>query len=244
MKTGDKSNPKADLRLAIVGRNTLNDQVYSEMRRAIAAGAIVPGTSLTIRGLAKEFGTSHMPVRDALNRLVTERVLEVLPNRTVALPLMTPERLDEICQIRIALEGALIEIGAPLASELQLKHLSELNEEMKKMRVKDARPYLVKNKEFHLALCNTARMPTGNAILESLWLQAGPFLNFGVTEMALKYGMEYHSTAVAAMYERNGRAAREAIVTDISESARQIGAIIRDKIAASSDHLLKKPVAK
>ena len=86
-------------------RATLNDEVYHELRRAIMSGAIEPGSTMTIRGLAQSFGISLMPVRQALNRLVAEHVLVLLPNRSVALPRIDAARFREITRIRVALEG-------------------------------------------------------------------------------------------------------------------------------------------
>src|SRR5690606_26080621 len=69
-----------------------NSLVYRELRNAIMSGAIMPGTTVTIRALAKALGTSQMPAREALRRLVAEHALEMLPNRTVKLPVVTGER--------------------------------------------------------------------------------------------------------------------------------------------------------
>jgi len=46
-----------------------------------------------------------MPVRDALKRLVAEHALELRPNRSVVLPVMTRARFLEILQIRLSLES-------------------------------------------------------------------------------------------------------------------------------------------
>ncbi|MGE0004233.1 MAG: GntR family transcriptional regulator [Parvibaculaceae bacterium] len=214
-----KSETKGFLKLE---RETLNDRAYREIKRAIIAGAITPGSSMTIRGLAQAFGTSPMPVREALNRLVSERVLQLLPNRSVTLPLMTAERFREICRIRILLEGEMVETGAQLVDPEELAVLDNLNQEMHRMKPRDSIRYLAANQDFHFALCRTARMPLAMSIIESLWVQAGPFLHFGINELALKHGMEYHSAAVEAMRRRNGKAARAAVTRDISDAADEI----------------------
>lgn len=50
-------------------------------------------------------GVSVMPVREAVNQLVAEQSLEVMPNRAVRVPVMTQEQFFEIRQIRIGIEG-------------------------------------------------------------------------------------------------------------------------------------------
>src|SRR4249920_1390009 len=94
-------------------RNTLNEEVYEQLKQALMSGRIAPGSTMTIRSLASSFGISVMPVREALRRLVAEHVLVLLPNRSVALPVFTRERFDEITRIRTSLEGLAAEAGGP-----------------------------------------------------------------------------------------------------------------------------------
>ena len=58
-----------------VERETLNDRVYRELKNSIMTGAFKPGAELTLRSVAEALGTSFMPVRDAMRRLVTNVAL-------------------------------------------------------------------------------------------------------------------------------------------------------------------------
>ena len=82
--------------LAPVGRETVQDRVYGEMRRALIGGFFEPGQVLTIRQLADALMTSTMPVREALGRLISEQALEALPNRQIRVPPMTLYRLSDL----------------------------------------------------------------------------------------------------------------------------------------------------
>ena len=57
--------------LAPVGRETVQDRVYAELRRALIGGRFAPSQVLTIRTLADALMTSTMPVREAIGRLIT-----------------------------------------------------------------------------------------------------------------------------------------------------------------------------
>ena len=98
--------------LAPVGRETVQDRVYTELRRALITGLFAPGQVLTIRQLADALMTSTMPVREALGRLITEQALEVLPSRQIRVPEATPERLDDILRARILIEGEAVTLAA------------------------------------------------------------------------------------------------------------------------------------
>lgn len=65
------------------------DRVHREIKKLIMAGKFTPGLPLTVQALADEFGTSTSPVRDALNRLVGERLVETQGGGGFALPEIT-----------------------------------------------------------------------------------------------------------------------------------------------------------
>ena len=85
-----------DLGLARVERETIQERVYSALREKLMRGGFAPGQKLKLAELARAFGVSAMPVREALNRLTAERALESLPNRTVRVPQLSRESLQEL----------------------------------------------------------------------------------------------------------------------------------------------------
>ena len=91
--------------LSPVGRETLHDRVYAELRRSLIHGMFDAGEMLRIQDLAETLQTSTMPVREALGRLVSEQALEALPSRSVRVPLITRERLDDLARARCLIEG-------------------------------------------------------------------------------------------------------------------------------------------
>ena len=92
----EKTSDLFAAQLAPVGRETVQDRVYTELRRALIGGLFEPSQVLTIRGLADALATSTMPVREAVGRLITEKALEALPNRSVRVPPITLERMDDL----------------------------------------------------------------------------------------------------------------------------------------------------
>jgi len=139
-------------------RETLHDRAYLELKRAIMSGAIRPGATITIRAMATALGTSPMPVREALRRLVAERALDMLPTRSVTLPVITPDRFDEICRIRVTLEGLVTETAAGLIRAGELQQMQQANAEMWRLKRQQTAVYLAKKQydeaeaEFRTAL--------------------------------------------------------------------------------------------
>ena len=87
----------------------LHNEIYESLRLSIIMGDFVPGQVFSTRGIADRFGTSLMPARDAMKRLVAERGLELLPNRSFCIPKMSRQRFQELLQVRMYLESVLTE---------------------------------------------------------------------------------------------------------------------------------------
>ena len=109
---------------------TLQEKVFQRLRYDIMIGNFEPGKAVTIRGLAEELGTSPMPIREALRRLVAERALELLPNRRVTVPKMTPDKYRELADARVAMESLAARRALPLidAEKLQILSLIHISE--------------------------------------------------------------------------------------------------------------------
>jgi DNA-binding GntR family transcriptional regulator len=208
--------------LARLERETLHERAYGEVKKAIMGGAIAPGEPMTIRALAKALGTSVMPVREALRRLVAERALELLPNRSVTLPIMTAEKFDEIYRIRVALEGLMAETAARYITPDELKRMGRLNDELVAKLNQGGKRYLVINQEFHFQLYQAARMPQAMSMVETLWLQIGPFLRHVNSEAPKPDFLDHHQAMLKALARRDGAKARAAIEADIGEAAETI----------------------
>lgn len=215
-----EDEPRAGFQVPRLHRATLNDEVYGELKRAIMAGAIEPGSAMTIRGLAASFGISLMPVREALNRLVAEHVLVLLPNRSVALPRIDRARFHEITRIRVALEGLAAAEAASRVGLDEIAAMERLNARMEESEV--AAEALELNREFHFALYRASAMPTLVAMIETAWLQVGPLLHIPIRTLMHGPGphpLDCHRKLLNGLKAANAEVARAAITADLEEAA-------------------------
>jgi DNA-binding GntR family transcriptional regulator len=210
-------------------RTTLNDQVYGDLRRLIMSGRLRPGQTISIRNIASVINVSPMPVRSALQRLVTEGALDVQPNRTFALPVLTPEGFREIADLRAMLEGMAAERAASCMKKADISHLTDINRLMFRATDNDWERYLELNRKFHFHIYGAIGMPRLLRFIESLWLQIGPLLNHVTTEEERRFGQDAHEAAVRALANDDPAGAREAIQRDILEAARAIIEDLRQK---------------
>lgn len=94
-------------------RGSTPDTVREGLRRAIFAGDLVPGAQLRQDELAEQFGTSRIPVREALRQLEAEGLVKLQPNRGAVVSSLSLEEVLELLDIRIALECMALKFAIP-----------------------------------------------------------------------------------------------------------------------------------
>lgn len=198
--------------------DNLQEQLYQNLRAALLAGTFKPGERLKIRDLAAAWGTSPMPVRAALQRLVAEGALEGEQQRSVRVPAMTRERFQQLFQVRLSLEGLAAEEGARRLSTSEQDVLRDCLAEMERaLEQRDVQGYLAHNSQFHLTLYKACANPVLLRLIESLWLQVGPFFNRLFTEADLSLRLnDFHEDCLAAIERGEPSGARAAIEADLS----------------------------
>jgi len=113
-----------------VVRSSVSDAVYQTLRNKLMHGEYPAGQLLGIQDLANALETSTMPVREALRQLVAQQGLEPMRSGTVRVPLITPERLDDIRRSRVLVEGTVTEWAGPRLTARQLDGLERLAAEI------------------------------------------------------------------------------------------------------------------
>jgi DNA-binding GntR family transcriptional regulator len=193
--------------------STLQERVYLEMRHALYQGRFTSGTPLTIRSLATALGTSPMPVREAIQRLVAERALEQLPNRTIRVPAVTVEIFEELTRIRMVVEGFAAQRAAQRATPELCARLRAINAELREaIADSDISKMLERNHSFHFTLYRAAQSEELLRIIESLWLRYGPIVSSARVISGIKPAFDrdagIHERVVDALERRDSRAAR------------------------------------
>lgn len=198
---------------------TLGEHVYAQLKGALMSGAFQPGQKVSARSVADAVGVSFTPAREALSRLIAEGALETKGPKTVLVPRLTPERLFEITQIRLALEGLAAEEAGKHVEPSLIEALEETQLELvAAMDRQDYKTVLSRNEAFHFTLYSASGMPRLRTIIESLWLAIGPSLNLLYPEFRLtRAGISNHLAVIRALKAGDAQAARNAIQKDIED---------------------------
>jgi DNA-binding GntR family transcriptional regulator len=224
-KTSQASEESRDSE-RIVGLTT-HEEVYRRLREQILYGGIKPGSAVTLRGLADELGVSSMPVREAVRRLIAERALLLQDNRRVMVPPMTRDTFEQILFARRALEPELAARALPKLTKKDIAAIEATDMAIDRaMRAGDTEGYMRANHQFHFSIYRKSEAWTLVALVESIWLQFGPFMRTAYGRIGTSTIEDHHEFALAAMNKGDVQGLRSAIDADIGQGMGFIGEAI------------------
>jgi DNA-binding GntR family transcriptional regulator len=149
---------------------TKNLLVYEKLRRGITKGTLRPGQKLVMASLAKKFGTSETPVREAIRRLESDGYVIFTPHSGAMVTEINKQELSEIYLIRISLEALATRLAVPFISKEDKAWLKKKNDEMKMAVEKGRHENLARlNKAFHLRIYKAAPYPRLYKMIAELW---------------------------------------------------------------------------
>ena len=96
----------------------MTSQLIVRFRDRILSGVYAPGSALRQDSLAAEFGTSKIPVREALVQLQSEGLVDIFPNRGFQVRPLDGAELDEVFRLRLQIEPTAVARGAKLATPM------------------------------------------------------------------------------------------------------------------------------
>jgi DNA-binding GntR family transcriptional regulator len=209
-----------------IGYASMQDTAYERIRTALTRGAFRPGDSLPTRTLAKALGVSTTPVREALARLVAQKVLAVDPvNGTPYVPAITPALLTEIYELRSVLEGLAAEHAAEKIVPEELAQLEKIWRRLKAARASDYQEQQLISEEFQDTVYRAAHRPVLLDLIRSVWLRSGLVLHLLAESQPKGFSVEGH---------------REKLFKALkSGNAAQAGAATRAGVLATCDMLLR-----
>jgi len=196
---------------------TLWEQVRDRLREDILAGRLDPGTELSEVALAREFGTSRGPLREALGRLAAEGLVTITPRRGAVVTQLSRQEFLDAYQVREALETLAIRLAVPLMSDIEVAHLRELCELMgRAARDDEVHVFFDTNNSFHEALVRGFRDDKLDEVHRMLVGQMVPYLPRSLElRGSLQQSVAEHEAILAAIEARDPERAAELLAEHI-----------------------------
>ena len=216
--------PLAGINLEQVDGKSRTDRVYHQMRDRLMRGIFKPHQRLRISDLSQAFGTSETPVREAIFQLIRDGAVEAKTHSYYRVRKLSVAEYLERREIRLLLQ--------PLAARRALEHITESDIDLlerihaKLVAAEAAKDYetaVRANFDFHFGLYRLSKMPALIGMIENLWIQHGPMLNYLYPEGHPTYEREHqHVYMLRAMRQRDADALCQGVRDDLIEGGAQV----------------------
>ena len=194
-----------DLQLEVNAYLPLRDVVYNTLREAILKGELKPGERLMELQLASKLGVSRTPIREAIRMLELEGLAVTIPRKGAEVAKMTVKDMEDVLEVREALDELAAKIACNKITEEQLQTLSKVKDAFEEStKTTDIKQIAMYDEKFHDVIYES----TGNVRLVNL-------LN-NLREQIYRYRVEYlknvevyprlikeHETILKALQDRN-----------------------------------------
>jgi DNA-binding GntR family transcriptional regulator len=212
---GDPTPGTPELRGQLVARR---------IREAILSGRLRPGDRIPQDTLAREFGTSRIPVREALAELESEGLIALVPHAGARVAKFNVPELEEVYRIREAVESMVIAHSAEHLTDEQLAHLRLTIDEIE---AASGRPetWLQLDRHFHVATYAGADLPRARALVESFWNRTQHYrraLILALDAKAFEIVHLEHRAILDALERRSGEDAAAALRSHIRRTRKTL----------------------
>ncbi|MCA1056078.1 GntR family transcriptional regulator [Rossellomorea aquimaris] len=138
-------------------KDTAEYKVYRQLKDALLARRIAPGTQLVEKTISESMYVSRTPIRQALKRLEQEGLVQNIPNRGAFVVHPTKDEITSFFEMRKELEFLAVKYGLPKVRKSDIAKLHTFLEmELETYEQKDLPAYVELNKQFHLFLAEVS----------------------------------------------------------------------------------------
>lgn len=211
----------------LVNYPDLGEKVYEVVRDQIVTCELQPGSPLPVVELSRQLGVSLTPVRDALNRLAAEGLVEDVARKGYFVARLDPNGIRDLLGARRLLEAAAAEEGVRLIRPEELAEMRRLADEMAALLDEtgcytEYAEFSKRDSQFHQVIVGTAK----NSHLLDIYRRLSVHLHIYRTNLAVRSGprtgfsdFRYHHAIVEGFEKRDLAAIKAAIREHVAEVA-------------------------
>ncbi|MEQ9042001.1 MAG: GntR family transcriptional regulator [Silicimonas sp.] len=201
----------------------IRHKIYERIRADILSCALTPGLQFREGELAEKFGVSKSPIRDALQRLEIEGLIEIEPRRGHRVAPISIADAQDILDLREILEAGALRTIVARATDEELRALDEMRE----ANTSDMNAFADYNRQFHLAICEASgnqRLASSMAgLMENYDRLCIVSLTSGRDELgSMSDALADHNTIIDALQARNAAAAVRASARHVKKSRTKV----------------------
>lgn len=187
-------------------------QVYERLRQAILRGTLGPGDRLSETEIAKQFGVSRQPVREAFIRLTSDGLAEVRPQRGTYIRKISVSAVLSARLVREAVEGDLIRMVADKGDPSLLPRLDEeIRQQLQALEQDDSDLFVQLDDRFHRLLAAAAGHEAVWLVLEGLKSQMNRLRHITAKAFDIQTLIDQHTAIVEALRAGDATMAEKAM---------------------------------
>ncbi|MEP9377321.1 GntR family transcriptional regulator [Aquabacter sp. CN5-332] len=197
------------------------NKIYEMMRHDILKCIIMPGAEIREADLAQRFGVSKSPVRDALQKLELEGLVDIEPRRGHRVRAISVRDAEDILELRQVLEAACVKKVALVASEEELAGLDRYRTADKS----SAEAFAAYNRDFHHhlgVLSGNRRMAEEMVRAMDYYARLCLVSLSVIADRGFDGPLKDHVEIIDALQARNGNAAARVVRRHVGKSRDQI----------------------
>lgn len=149
---------------------TKGEFVYQKLKDSIINGEYQQGERIVIADITAKYGTSPMPIREALAKLEKYGYVELEPHIGAKVSSLDINKITEFMMLRMVIEPLVAKLATPYIDEETIKELEHLNEQMEEqMHLNNGIEYEKLNKKFHDLIYDRNPYPYIKEMNSELW---------------------------------------------------------------------------
>ena len=202
---------------------TLRQRVYDQLRASITAAELLPGQTISLRGLADEFGVSLLPVREAVWQLESEKILVVESNKRIQVNQLTRAEFEEVLNLRLLLESEAVDKACQRHTKSSITRVKRAYMAMEKQAGINHRKNIKKNYEFNHSIYSCDQSPLLMDLIQRLLARVNPYIYlYAIEGRDLTSALQCHQDMLSGFAEGDSDKTIAALHRDLTDAARVI----------------------
>jgi len=206
---------------------TRQEAAVEALREAIVDGVYAPGQHLRQQALARQYGCSVIPIREALHQLAAEGFVVLDPQRGARVAAFEGRTLEQIFEVRIVLERLAVQRAAARMTPETAERTRRILARMERPKLSPAE-WVRLDWEFHDSLCACADQEYLRKTISTLRRQMEPYLRLELAKVGtLAFGRREHRRIFQACLRHDPAAAGRDLVAHLRRTVRGFVEYIR-----------------
>jgi DNA-binding GntR family transcriptional regulator len=181
--------------------------IFEELRLGIMKGVFTPRERLVERELAKRYGVSRTPIREAIHRLEELGLVQIVANQGARVTSFSFQDINNLYDTRILLEQHAAKLACSYISSREIVSLTNINEKLSQsVFCVDFSKMIKYDQQFHLTLYKYSRNPFLVKMIEDFRVKSYPISYFfWKSNVDLKKSISEHREIIKLLKNKNKR---------------------------------------